>query len=140
MWFIGDLGRTERKLQRRQPLRGRLMSHSDVKARQGRAEHKKKARPRGTRLPTKTYGNCLLGLHSIQKACPETRASAQFPVVAGRQQQKLSTTYPQALVGNLWMSAGCGAGPTNQLDFGTKWPENQPILAAPPGNSAAAEK
>jgi hypothetical protein len=46
----------------------------------------------------KTYGNCLLGLHCSQKDPAQSRANARFQRVAGHQQQKSSTGYPQSLV------------------------------------------
>ena len=103
----------------------------------------KKGTSRETRLPTKTYGNCLLGLHSSQKACRKPAPALNSRSLQVANSKKLSTAYPQAHVGNLWMSAGCGEGPTNQPDFGTKWPKTAefwrlapPIPAAMPSEQA----
>jgi hypothetical protein len=49
----------------------------------------------------KTYGNCLLGLHCSQALSAETRANPCFFVVAGHQQEKSSTAYPQSAVEGL---------------------------------------
>lgn len=63
-----------------------------------RAEAKKKARRINDAPSNKTYGNCLLGLHCIQKGPAANRAIARFLVVAGHQHEKSSTGYPQMLV------------------------------------------
>jgi hypothetical protein len=49
----------------------------------------------------KTYGNCLLGLHCIQKTPAGARAIAGFLVVARRQQEKLSPDCSQTAVERL---------------------------------------
>jgi hypothetical protein len=63
-----------------------------------RAEAKKKARRINDAPSNKTYGNCLLGLHCIQKGPAANRAIARFLAVAGHQHEKSSTGYPQLLV------------------------------------------
>src|SRR5882762_1217900 len=67
----------------------------------GRAEAKKKARRTIDAPSNKTIGNCLLGFHCSQKSRAANRAIARFLVVAGRQQDKSSTCYPQTLVDGL---------------------------------------
>jgi hypothetical protein len=57
------------------------------------AEAKKKARRINDAPSNKTYGNCLLGFHCSQKSRAANRAVARFLVVAGCQQDKLSTRY-----------------------------------------------
>lgn len=103
MWFMKSAVREAGKLQRREPLHGRLISRSDVKARERRAEHKKKARRRGDAPSNKRYGNCLLGFHCSQKHQPGNRTSIGFPAVAARQQRFSSTAYPQVPVDRLWI-------------------------------------
>jgi hypothetical protein len=66
----------------------------------GRAEAKKKARRNGDAPSNKTYGNCLLGFHCSQKDRAESRANPCFQAVAGRQQAKSSTAYPQTDAGS----------------------------------------
>ncbi len=51
-------------------------------------ETKKRHVQKKTRLPTKTFGNCLLGLHCSQKAWAASRASASFPRVARPQHRE----------------------------------------------------
>jgi hypothetical protein len=63
-----------------------------------RAEAKKKARRTNDAPSNKTFGNCLLGLHCMQKSRAENRADARFLVVAVCQQGISSTGYPQTLV------------------------------------------
>jgi hypothetical protein len=63
-----------------------------------RAAAKKKARRTIDAPSNKTIGNCLLGFHCSQKSWAANRAVARFLVVAGCQQDKSSTSYPQTLV------------------------------------------
>jgi hypothetical protein len=66
-----------------------------------RVEVKKKARRINDAPSNKTYGNCLLGLHCIQKRPAANRAVARFSAVADRQHEKPCTGYPQMLVDGL---------------------------------------
>ena len=63
-----------------------------------RAEAKKKARRLNDAPSNKTYGNCMLVIHCSQKRCAGNRTNAGFLLVAGFQQEKLYTFYPQTLV------------------------------------------
>jgi len=73
----------------------------------------KKRRVQESDAPSnRTFGNCLLGCHSIPKDLAGTRASTSFPAVAGiRQEQfihKLSTAsqgYPKTLLEPLFWTA-----------------------------------
>jgi hypothetical protein len=71
-----------------------------------RAEAKKKARRTIDAPSNKTIGNCLLGFHCSQKSRAANRAIARFLVVAGCQQDKSSTSYPQSLVDVLGIVLG----------------------------------
>ena len=71
---------------------------SDVQGREGPSERKKKARRISDAPSNKTYGNCLLGLHCSQKTRAETAPLLDFSPLQCRQQEKLSTAYPQTLV------------------------------------------
>jgi hypothetical protein len=127
----------EPNTQRRQPLRRKLISRSDVKPRSGVLESKKRHVQMADAPSNKTYGNCLLGLHSSQKHRPETRANAQFPAVAGHQQRILTTAYPQDPVGSLWSKSGCGESPTIRSKEGGSTRQNARILASPAKNPGA---
>jgi hypothetical protein len=97
MFFSGAMraGKTAKPFQRK------LISRSDCVGPKGRAEAKKKARRINDAPSNKTYGNCLLGLHCIQKRPAANRAVARFSAVADRQHEKPCTGYPQMLVDGL---------------------------------------
>jgi len=55
-----------------------------------------------TRLPTKTYGNCLLGFHCSQKAGREAAPVLDFSTLRASN----SKCHPQIIHKGLWMFWG----------------------------------
>ena len=82
-------------------------SRSEVKALGAAHRTKKRHVQEKTRLPTKSFGNCLLGFHCSQKAQAENRTSASFPPVAGPQQRKLINRLSTGSEGDWGKPASC---------------------------------
>ena len=80
---------------------GLAMTRTNSKRRESQREDKKKARRMSDAPSNKTYGNCLLGFHCIQKTPAGDRAVAGFLAVARRQQEKLSPACSQSAVERL---------------------------------------
>jgi hypothetical protein len=50
----------------------------------------------------RTFGNCLLGIHSNQNDRPGTRANAAFPAVAGCQHEKTVHSFSTDVLTTAW--------------------------------------
>lgn len=73
-----------------------------------------------TRLPTKTYGNCLLGLHCSQNDPIQSRIPAGQRVVAGRQQR-----HCQQVIHRLLLTSSAIRGPVRSFGDDLSYPDQQ---------------
>ena len=73
-----------------------------------------------TRLPTKTYGNCLLGLHCSQNDPIQNRIPAGQRVVAGRQQR-----HCQQVIHRLLLTSSAIRGPVRSFGDDLSYPDQQ---------------
>lgn len=73
-----------------------------------------------TRLPTKTYGNCLLGLHCSQNDPTQSRIPAGQRVVAGRQQR-----HCQQVIHRLLLTSSAIRGPVRSFNDDLSYPDQQ---------------
>lgn len=73
-----------------------------------------------TRLPTKTYGNCLLGLHCSQNDPIQSRIPAGQRVVAGRQQ-----IHCQQVIHRLLLTSSAIRGPLRSFRDDLSYPDQQ---------------